>query len=139
MIALCQLCAVAKSYKSPGVFQIIMQLKKFFSKMGKIYTLNQLFLPERVYLYINLNNMNSGKLILGILAGAAAGALLGVLFAPEKGSETRRKISQKGKDLVDDVKHKYDDFVKGVSEKFDSVKQEAEYVKTKASKVADTI
>jgi hypothetical protein len=40
---------------------------------------------------------------------------------------------------VDEVKHKYDDFVKGVNEKFDSVKQEAEYVKTKASKVADTI
>jgi gas vesicle protein len=83
--------------------------------------------------------MNSGKMILGILAGAAAGALLGVLFAPEKGSETRRKISQKGKDLVDEVKHKYDDFVKGVNEKFNSVKQEAEYVKSKASKVADTI
>jgi gas vesicle protein len=28
--------------------------------------------------------MNSGKVILGALAGIAAGALIGVLFAPEK-------------------------------------------------------
>jgi gas vesicle protein len=83
--------------------------------------------------------MNSGKVILGLLAGLAAGALLGVLFAPDKGVETRRKISKKGKDLVDDVKHKYDDFVRGVNEKIDSVKQEAEYMKSKASKVTDHI
>ncbi|HEX2395197.1 MAG TPA: YtxH domain-containing protein [Bacteroidales bacterium] len=81
--------------------------------------------------------MNGGKVILGLLAGIAAGALLGVLFAPDKGTETRRKISQKSKDFVDDVKHKYDDFVRGVNEKIDSVKQEAEYIKSKASKVSD--
>lgn len=81
--------------------------------------------------------MNGGKVFLGLLAGIAAGALLGVLFAPDKGTETRRKISQKGKDFVDDVKHRYDDFVRGVNEKMDSVKQEAEYIKSKASRVSD--
>jgi gas vesicle protein len=81
--------------------------------------------------------MSTGKVFLGILAGIAAGALLGVLFAPDKGSETRRKISQKGKDFVDDVKTKYDDFVRGVNQKIDSVKEEAEYIKSKASKVSD--
>lgn len=81
--------------------------------------------------------MNGGKVIIGLLAGIAAGALLGVLFAPDKGTETRRKISQKGKDFVDDVKHKYDDFVKGVNEKVSSIKQEADYLKSKASKATD--
>ena len=37
--------------------------------------------------------MNSGKLVLGLLAGLAAGAVLGILFAPEKGTETRLKIA----------------------------------------------
>jgi gas vesicle protein len=83
--------------------------------------------------------MNSGKVFLGLLAGIAAGAVLGVLFAPDKGTETRKKISKKSKDLVDEVKNKYDDFVRGVNEKVESVKQDAEYLKSKASKVADNI
>lgn len=83
--------------------------------------------------------MNSGKVFLGLLAGVAAGAVLGVLFAPDKGTETRKKISKKSKDLVDEVKNKYDDFVRGVNEKVESVKQDAEYLKSKASKVADNI
>lgn len=82
--------------------------------------------------------MNGGKVFIGILAGIAAGALLGVLFAPDRGSETRRKISQKSKDLVDDIRHRYDDFVRGVNEKVSSVKQEAEYLKSKASKATET-
>ncbi|HLO58856.1 MAG TPA: YtxH domain-containing protein [Bacteroidales bacterium] len=81
--------------------------------------------------------MKSGNVFVGLLAGIAAGALLGVLFAPEKGVDTRKKISKKSKDFVDDVKNKYDDFVRGVGEKFDSVKQEADYLKSKASKVSD--
>ena len=36
--------------------------------------------------------MSTGKVMLGILAGLAAGEALGILFAPDKGSETRKKI-----------------------------------------------
>ncbi|MEJ7683756.1 MAG: YtxH domain-containing protein [Segetibacter sp.] len=44
--------------------------------------------------------MNSGsKVLLGVLAGAATGAILGVLFAPDKGMETRRKISDSSRDI----------------------------------------
>jgi gas vesicle protein len=43
--------------------------------------------------------MDTGKAILGIVAGLATGAVLGILFAPDKGSETRRKMIKKGEDL----------------------------------------
>lgn len=49
---------------------------------------------------------NTGKIITAVAAGAAAGAVLGVLFAPDKGSETRRKINEQGKKIADNVKDK---------------------------------
>jgi len=45
--------------------------------------------------------MSSGKVLLGVLAGVAAGAFLGILFAPEKGSNTRKNISKKGEDFAE--------------------------------------
>jgi gas vesicle protein len=69
---------------------------------------------------------NSEKLITGILVGAAAGAILGVLFAPDKGSETRKKISKKSGDLVDTIKEKYNDLGDAISDKYQSIKGSAQ-------------
>jgi gas vesicle protein len=68
--------------------------------------------------------MSSGKVLLGVLAGVAAGAMLGILFAPEKGSTTRRKIVSKGEEYVDDLKEKFSEFVDKVADKFESAKEE---------------
>jgi gas vesicle protein len=48
--------------------------------------------------------MKTSRVVLGVIAGAAVGALIGVLFAPDKGSNTRRKIARKGEEWMDDVK-----------------------------------
>ena len=53
--------------------------------------------------------MSSGKAMLGVLAGIAAGAALGILFAPGKGSNTRKNISRKTEDLVDAVNDKLEE------------------------------
>lgn len=69
--------------------------------------------------------MNSGKVVLGVLAGLASGAILGILFAPDKGSETRRKIAKKGSDSIDDLKAKLDDLMTALTENFEEVKDDA--------------
>ena len=50
--------------------------------------------------------MKADKIILGVLGGVAVGALLGVLFAPEKGDKTRKKIIDKSNDYADELKDK---------------------------------
>lgn len=54
---------------------------------------------------INMNN--TAKILIGIAAGAAAGAVLGILFAPAKGEETRDNIMQKGKAFADELNKKF--------------------------------
>lgn len=52
--------------------------------------------------------MTNGKSVLAVLAGVAAGAAMGMLFAPDKGSDTRQKISKKSGDLADALNDKID-------------------------------
>jgi len=81
--------------------------------------------------------MSNGKLLLGLLAGAAAGAVLGVLFAPDKGSNTRKKISKEAEDYTNDLKTKFNDLVANVAQRFDSVKQDAENMAQKGKSKYD--
>ena len=67
----------------------------------------------------------SNKIIAAFLAGAAAGTLLGILFAPAKGSETRGKIREQGQKMADDLqdavekgKEKMESFRNKMNEKF---------------------
>ena len=46
------------------------------------------------------------EILLSLGIGLAVGGILGVLFAPDKGSETRRKISESGSNLKKGIKDK---------------------------------
>jgi|GEM_PF-2134674 len=47
--------------------------------------------------------MKTSRALLGVVAGLAAGAALGILFAPDKGERTQRKIRRKAEDMMDEV------------------------------------
>jgi gas vesicle protein len=66
--------------------------------------------------------MSVGKLLAAILAGVAAGAVLGILFAPEKGSKIRKRILNKGERSAEELKGSYDDFYESIAEKFETPK-----------------
>jgi len=63
---------------------------------------------------------DTGKILAAFAAGAAVGAVLGILFAPDKGTETRKKISEQGKKITETMKEKLH-FGK---QKFDALKEE---------------
>lgn len=69
--------------------------------------------------------MNAIKVTLGVFAGVAIGALAGILFAPARGSSTRRRIIHKGGEYSDELKEKFDDLVEIISEQYEDGKKAA--------------
>ncbi|MEI6141436.1 MAG: YtxH domain-containing protein [Mariniphaga sp.] len=80
--------------------------------------------------------MNTGKVLLGVLAGVAAGALVGILFAPAKGSRTRKRIYKKGEDYAEGLNDTVGEILESISHKFEQVKAEvAEFAQKGKDKV----
>lgn len=72
--------------------------------------------------------MSNVKMVSGFLAGAAIGAILGVLFAPAKGSDTRKKIATKTGDITDSVKNSLGDLTHGIKEAYAGTKNDIDKI-----------
>jgi gas vesicle protein len=67
--------------------------------------------------------MKSGKVVLGLLAGIATGALLGILFAPHSGAKTRKRLMNKGEGYADALKDKFGVYIDTLRKGYDDVKE----------------
>jgi gas vesicle protein len=80
-------------------------------------------------------NNDSVKMLLAFAGGAVAGAVAGILLAPDKGSETRKKIINRAKDmstdLTDAAMDKYDEFMEWKNNLMGEAEQAAANVKDK--------
>jgi len=68
------------------------------------------------------------KVTLGILGAIAAGVCIGLLIAPDKGSETRKKIADTASDWTDKLKNIFNDG----REQYEHLKEKARGVKARA-------
>lgn len=81
---------------------------------------------------------NSSKTALAVLAGVAVGAAVGLLYAPESGKDTRKKLKKNAikakndatafaQETYDNVTNRADNFKGTVSERIDSALATASY------------
>lgn len=66
--------------------------------------------------------MKSGKMLIGLVSGAALGAVVGLLFAPKKGKDIRKKIGKTSENYINDAKSKFNEFSDTLNDKMDALK-----------------
>ena len=76
---------------------------------------------------------DNGKLLGTLLLGVAAGAAIGILFAPDKGSEIRRKIAGNAEDLVDQLTDKISEGKQALTDMKDRALGKTEELKREVS------
>ena len=62
----------------------------------------------------------SNKIVAAAAIGLLAGGILGLLFAPDKGEETRKKIGKKSDDMLKTIKDGSKEKLSKLKEKFES-------------------
>lgn len=78
---------------------------------------------------------NINRILAAVGIGIAAGAILGLLFAPRKGTETRKMLAKKGTQLSDTLKdgfqegqHKFNTLKNGIREGANNINKKIEEV-----------
>ena len=62
-----------------------------------------------------MKNSSAGFLV-GLFSGAALGAAIGILYAPEKGSETREKLKEKALDVKSEIEDLKDQIIEMIND-----------------------
>lgn len=69
-----------------------------------------------------MKNEDINKLIIAAFSGAVSGAIMGILFAPEKGSETRKNITKSGNKYLKMINDELKQLNKQIGEQAETAK-----------------
>ncbi len=78
----------------------------------------------------------TNKILIALGAGAVIGGVLGILFAPDKGVETRKKVADAGSRLTDAVKTKFNKGKEKLSELNTGIKEKINGLNEKLEELA---
>ncbi|MDL1913315.1 MAG: YtxH domain-containing protein [Bergeyella sp.] len=78
----------------------------------------------------------TSQLLAGLVTGVLAGLVVGLLYAPEDGKSTRKKIKSKASDLADQAVDAYDKTASMVKDKYEELSSK---VKDTSDKVATSL
>lgn len=73
---------------------------------------------------------NGSKILLGILGAAAVGVVAGMLLAPEKGKDLRKKIKRTAGDWADNLGHLWQNGKQAAENMADEAKEKGRRMKT---------
>lgn len=82
---------------------------------------------------------DSSKILTALFVGAAAGAAIGLLFAPDKGSETRRRLAGAAQDLADQAADRWAEGKTALKNVRDRIGNQADELLEKAGNRADSV
>jgi gas vesicle protein len=82
---------------------------------------------------------STSSFLIGLFSGAAIGAALGLLYAPDKGDVTRKKLTKKAEDLKDEFNDKLDDMKDYLNESLGLVKEKVSDVKEKVEDIKNKV
>ncbi|TDE17294.1 YtxH domain-containing protein [Dyadobacter psychrotolerans] len=68
--------------------------------------------------------MKIGNILCSMVLSGSAGIIIGILLAPDKGSQTRQKIKRKAEDLLEEKIIRYNRIVCEIKTKIDAILDE---------------
>lgn len=83
--------------------------------------------------------MKSNNTLMSLIAGACAGIIAGILFAPDKGERTRKEFTKKGRDYADMARDELEEYLDYMKEKYEGTKRQAEDLAEKGEGIANEV